>query len=517
MNDLTVADQSQLLRMEGIVKVFPGVRANDGIDLEVKPGEVHALLGENGAGKTTLMRALVGLYKIDAGKVFWKGEPVHITSPALAGELGIGMVHQQFSLIPTFTVVECVALGSRSKRNFIVDLESISREIQGLADLYGFNLNPNSRIDQLSMGARQRVEIIKILFRDAKLLILDEPSSVLTPQEVQDLFRVIRKLVSEGRSVVFISHKLDEVMEICDEITVLRDGKVVGDLKTKEATPKKLSKLMVGREVLFNLEKKERCVSNPVLTVGGLNLIKDGIQVIKNVSFHVCSGEIVGIAGVAGNGQEELIQILAGLKKSDSGIVSVDGINITNASPENIKQNGISYMPSDRRGTGLVLQMNLRENIILRDYHTQKFNRNGFTRHKVIKDFTNKLIADYDIRVANENVTVGTLSGGNLQKVVAARELSRNPKILIAEQPTMGLDVGATEYVQSRLLEEREKGTAVLLCSTELSEILTICDRVLVIYQGEIMGEIEPEKVTIEDIGLMMAGKRLEDIMNDEE
>jgi ABC-type uncharacterized transport system ATPase subunit len=314
--------------------------------------------------------------------------------------------------------------------------------------------------------------------------------------------------------VVFISHKLDEVMDISNRITVLRDGKVVDNISVKEATPKKLSKLMVGRDVMFNLEKKEICKGNPVLKVTNLNVTRDGIQLLKDICFHICAGEIVGVAGVAGNGQEVLVQILAGLKKSASGSVTIDGVSMTNAAPELIMQNGLSYMPSDRRGTGLVLQMNLRENLILRDYNTPKFSKYGFIKQNAVQNFTNNAIHEFDIRVANNTVTVATLSGGNQQKVVAAREFSRRPKILIAEQPTMGLDVGATEYVRSRLLEERDHNTAILLISTELNEIFALSDRVLVMFKGEIMGEVNPKQISVQDVGLMMAGRRLETLMD---
>ena len=517
MAESNQTSQNSLLKLDGVVKYFPGVRANDGIDIEVNRGEVLALLGENGAGKTTLMRCLVGLYHLDAGHIYWKGEEVSIHSPAKASELGIGMVHQQFSLIPTFTVAESVALGSYHNRKFKLDLDTTKKEIQDLADSYGFYIHPDVRIDELSMGARQRVEILKILYRNAELLVLDEPTSVLTPQEVQDLFRVVHQIVSKGRSVVFISHKLDEVMEISDRITVLRDGKVVGNLPVKEATPKKLSTLMVGREVLFDFKKKELSKGEPVLQVNNISVSNEGIAQLKNVTFQVSSGEILGIAGIAGNGQDKLVQTIAGLLKTDSGTISIDDNDLTNTSPQRIKECGLSYMPADRRGTGLVLSMNINENFLLRDYNAPQFSNNGFIKHNAVQQFTNDLIKSFNIRVASQKVSVGTLSGGNQQKVVAAREISRDPKVLIAEQPTMGLDVSATEYVRSRLLEERDQGTAVLLVSTELNEVLSISDRVLVMFRGEIMGEIIPGQVSIETIGLLMAGQKLESIKDEAE
>ena len=499
-----------LVRMEGIVKVFPGVRANDGINLEVRPGEVRALLGENGAGKTTLMRVLVGLYRMDAGKIFWKGKEAHIPSPAKAAELGIGMVHQQFSLIPTFTVAENIALGTRTNRPFLTNLDRVSRDIRELAQSHGLELDPQACVQDLAMGARQRVEIIKILYRNAELLILDEPSSVLTPQEVQDLFRVIRKLVKDGRAVVFISHKLDEVMEISDTVTVLRDGRVVGNLPTAEATPKTLSKLMVGREVVFTLEKNPLCKGSPALKVVGLHSDRTGgCKPLQGISFEVCAGEIVGIAGVAGNGQEELVQTTAGLRKCSGGSISVQGVDIANATPQQVMEAGLSYIPAERRTTGLVLEMTVQDNIILRDYNSPSFNHRGFIRNERVREFTRKLIQDYDIRAPSEVVEVETLSGGNQQKVVAARELSRQPRVILAEQPTMGLDVSATEYVRSKLLAERDRGAAILLVSAELSEVLSLSDRVLVMFGGEIVGEVIPGQVSEQEVGLLMAGKRL--------
>ena len=346
MTGQTISVQTQLLRMEGIVKTFPGVRANDGIDLEVKPGEVHALLGENGAGKTTLMRALVGLYKIDAGKVFWKGEQVHITSPAVADELGIGMVHQQFSLIPTFSVAENVALGSRNKRKLMVDLPLIGREIQDLANQYSFNLDPNARIDQLSMGARQRVEIVEILYRRCKLLILDEPSSVLTPQEIIDLFKIISRLLKENHSVIFITHKLDEVMSISNRVTIFRDGRVIGSTPTNQVTQESLAYMMVGRTIDFDVKKPKFANQKPLLKA--VNLTKrwgDGNQELKNVIFEVNSGEILGIAGVGGNGQEKIVEIISGLNKCDCGNIFIDGIDVTGTSPQFILNSGIVFYP----------------------------------------------------------------------------------------------------------------------------------------------------------------------------
>lgn len=500
-----------LLRMAGIVKTFGPLRANDGIDFEVVSGEVHALLGENGAGKTTLMRILIGLYKKDAGKVYWKGKEVDIHTPARAGDLGIGMVHQQFSLIPTFTVAENVALGMQGHRKMLLHLDKVQKEIRKLADDYGFIIDPEMRIEQLSMGARQRVEILKLLYRNAELLILDEPSSVLTPQEIDDLFKIIDRLKKENRSVIFITHKLDEVMKISQRVTILRDGKVVGRTLISQASPEKLAHMMVGREIDFKVNKPKLKKHEPILKVKGLNSKwGHGSQQLKNISFEVCTGEILGIAGVAGNGQEKLVEIISGMRKCDSGQINIDDVDVTNKSPQQIHKAGLAYIPGDRRSTGLVLGMSVRENAVLRNFHRPEFVKNGFIRNQQITNFTEKLIKEFDIRPSGQIANASTLSGGNQQKLVVGRELSGNLKILIAEQPTMGLDVGATAYVHFKLIETRNRDKGVLLISTDLNEILLLCDRILVVFCGQIMGEFYPGEYPLQKIGLMMAGTPLQ-------
>lgn len=500
--------RESLLRMEGIVKKFGALRANDGIDLEVMSGEVHALLGENGAGKTTLMRTLIGLYKMDAGKVYWKGNEVVIHTPARAGDFGIGMVHQQFSLIPTFTVAENVSLGMRGHRKMMLNLEKVQKDIRKLAGDYGFIIDPEMRIEQLSMGARQRVEILKLLYRNAELLILDEPSSVLTPQEIDDLFKIIERLKEENRSVIFITHKLDEVMKVSDRVTILRDGKVVGRPIISHTSPEKLAHLMVGRDINFEVKKPKLEKHEPILMVKGLNSKwGHGNQELKNINFEVCTGEILGIAGVAGNGQEKLVEIISGIAKCESGQIFIDGVDITNKSPQQVHEAGLAFIPGDRRSTGLVLGMSLQENAILRSYNKHEFVKNGLIRNQQITNFTKNLIQEFDIRASGQSAKASSLSGGNQQKLVVGRELYGNPKILIAEQPTMGLDVGATAYVHFKLVETRNQNKGVLLISTDLNETLLLCDRVLVVFCGQIMGEFCPGEYPLQKIGLMMAGK----------
>jgi ABC-type uncharacterized transport system ATPase subunit len=506
--------QSPLIKMEGIVKVFSELRANDGIDLEVGHGEVHALLGENGAGKTTLMRILVGLYSMDAGKIYWKGEEVHVTSPAKADELGIGMVHQQFSLIPTFTVAENISLGIRTHRKMLMDLNTVKKDIRRLAGEYRFNIDPEARIDQLSMGARQRVEILKLLYRNSELLILDEPSSVLTPLEIEDLFKIIDRLVCEKRSVIFITHKLDEVMKISQRVTILRDGKVVGRTFTNQATTEDLAQMMVGRSIDFEIKKPKLKTQDPLLKIVGLNSRwGQGSQELRDINFEVRPGEILGVAGVAGNGQETLVEIISGMRKCDSGNIFLEKLDITHASPQKIHRAGVAFIPGDRRSTGLVLGMTVRENAILRDHNQPDFVKNGLVRNQKIIDFTDKLINEFDVRTSGQLTNASTLSGGNQQKLVVGRELSGNPRVIIAEQPTMGLDVGATAYVHFKLVEGRNHNKAVLLISTDLNEILLLSDRILVIFCGNIMGEFCPGDLPIQTIGMMMAGKPLKVIM----
>ena len=497
-----------ILKMEGITKRFGRLVANDRINFEAGRGEIHALLGENGAGKTTLMNVLYGLYRPDAGRIVLRGKEVSVRSPLDAAKLGIGMVHQHFMLVPVFTVAENVSLGSKG---LAMDTEEVGTRIVRLAERYGLRVDPRARILQLSVGEQQRVEIIKALDRRAEILILDEPTSVLTPGEVQHLFKVLRSMVAEGLTIIFITHKLDEVMNISDRITILRDGRVVSTVATSQVSKEELARMMVGRPVLFQLTGAATHVGNEVLSVKELSALNDiGLPALTGISFSLRGGEILGIAGVAGNGQNELAQTIMGLRKAVSGKILLKAEDVTNSSTRSTLKKGVAYIPEDRARTALITAFSVADNLILEMHSDPPFARGPFLNAPTIREFANKLIVDYDIRARSTEAITGELSGGNLQKLLLARELSRHPDLLIAEQPTRGLDVGATEYVRRRLFEEKERGAAILLISYDLDEILSLSDRVAVMYQGEIMGDLPIEEVTIDKLGLMTGGTRIE-------
>jgi simple sugar transport system ATP-binding protein len=496
-----------LVKMVGIRKTFPGVVANDDVDFELMPGEVHALLGENGAGKTTLMNILYGIYRPDSGRIYVKGKEVSINCPADAMKLGIGMVHQNFLLIDRFTVAENVALGF-AKKQIRPDVE-VKRRIIELGERYGLKVDPDAYIWQLSAGEKQRVEIIKALYRESDVLILDEPTSVLTPIEVNELFSTLKKLKSEGKGIVFITHKLEEVFQIADRITVMRKGRVVGVKRREETSKEELARMMVGREILFRVEKKEREKGPVVLEVVDLRALNDkGVLALKGVNFKVHSGEIFGIAGVAGNGQKELVEVITGLRKALSGKVLINGIDVTNRSPKDIGLLGTAHIPEERVKMGIMPGMDLSENLILKRYFLPPFCRKGVLDLKSIRSNAEKLKTEYDIVAPSIRTKAKFLSGGNIQRLILARELSSVPKLVIAAHPTYGLDVGATEYIRRKLVEERDKGAAVLLVSEDLEEVLSLSDTIAVIYQGEIMGIGKPNEFSMEEIGLMMAGSR---------
>jgi len=500
---------TSIIKMEKITKRFPGVLANDHVDLEVEKGEIHVLLGENGAGKTTLMNILYGLHQPDAGTIYLKGREVKINSPRKAIDLGIGMVHQHFMLIPALTVTENIVLGTKVPREPFLDLTGSAEKIKALSRQYGFNLDPSVKVWHLSVGQQQRVEIIKTLYRGADILILDEPTAVLTPQETQELFAILRRLKDEGHTVIFISHKLNEVMEISDRITVLRQGRVIKTLRTKDTNKAELARLMVGREVSFVVEKTPCQPGQEALRISGLKARNDRqLEAVKSIDLAVRAGEILGLAGVDGNGQSELVEAIAGLRKATGGEVFFLGQPVRHQPLRRLFEMGLGFIPEDRHRQGLVKEMPLMENLILQRFYRPPFARYGFLNYRVIREYANELIKKYDIRTPSPLVPAKNLSGGNQQKVVLAREMDRQPALLIAMHPTRGLDVGATEYVHRRIIEERDRGCAILLVSTELEEILALSDRIAVIYEGEIMGVLNRNEISIEDLGLMMAGSK---------
>ena len=501
MNDVPV------LELRGIVKEFPGIVANDHVDFELARGEVHALLGENGAGKSTLMNILYGLYKADAGEILLKGKRVEFTSAKDAIEAGIGMVHQHFMLIPVMTVAENIVLGVEPKREgILLDEGAAERRVRELARSFKFAIDPHATIDSITVGQQQRVEIMKALYRNAEILILDEPTAVLTPQEAADLFEILRNLQREGISIIFISHKLNEVLEIADRITVLRRGKKIETALREGATEESLARAMVGREVLLRVEKQPADPGDSLLEIEDLHVFDDrGIEKIRGVSFGVRAGEIVGVAGVDGNGQTELIDAIAGLRKIESGAVRVAGRELHHASARQMLDAGVGHIPEDRQRRGLVLEFTIAENIALHDYARAPDAKWGWLFPKRLVQRARTLIREFDVRGGGPLTRASGLSGGNQQKVVAAREIARDPRVLIAAQPTRGLDVGAIEYLHRRLVEERGEGRAILLISLELEEILSLSDRILVLYEGEIVGEHTGE-VSEEQIGLEMLG-----------
>ena len=495
------------VRMRGICKRFAGVVANDHVNLEVRAGEVHALLGENGAGKSTLMNILSGLYRADAGEIFIHGRRVDIRSPRRAIELGIGMVHQHFMLVEMHTVAENITLGLDRPR-FLLNLRQIEREIGQISERYGLQVDPRAYIWQLSVGEQQRVEILKMLYRGVDILILDEPTAVLTPQEADELFATLRQMASEGRSVIFISHKLDEVMHIADRITVLRGGKVAATLDRASTDKRQLARLMVGREVLFNLAKTPFKPGEVVLEVRNVHALSDrGMPALKDVSFTIRRGEILGVAGVAGNGQRELAEVITGLRKVTRGEIIIRSQNMTNASPRKVIDEKVSHVPEDRLGMGLIPNLPVSDNAILKGYLHPPLSRGPFLDGVSIRSFVQKLIDSFDVATPSQDIPIKLLSGGNLQKTLLAREISVGPELMVAVHPTRGLDVGATEFVQRTLLKQRDDGLAILLISEDLDELLALSDRIAVMYGGQIRAIVNAAEADIAEIGLMMASK----------
>lgn len=499
--------RSPVVQMINITKRFPGVVANDRVCLNVNPGEVLGLVGENGAGKTTLMNILYGLYQPDKGTILIDGKKAQIRSPHDAIALGVGMVHQHFMLVRTFSVTENLVLGLAESGSPFLDLPGVEAKIRGLSESYCIPVDPRVKIWQLSVGEQQRVEILDALLREARVLILDEPTSVLTPQEAEALFNTFRLLTQQGKSVIFITHKLDETITATDRVTVLRRGRVVGTTRTSETTERDLATMMVGREVLFSLERKPLRSGSELLSVEGLWVRGDkGLPAVKGVSFFVREGEILGIAGVDGNGQRELCEALVGLRPIESGQVTIKGVTFSQLTSREAIGQGVGYIPEDRQRTGLVLDFPLWRNAVLKRYAENQFCGRLLLRFQAIITFARKLIQGYDIRVPSEWVVARAMSGGNQQRLVLARELSSEPDILIANQPTRGLDIGATEYVRSKLLEQRDAGRAILLLSRELNEVLSLSDRVAVIYEGQIVDTMSAAEADVERVGPLMAG-----------
>jgi ABC-type uncharacterized transport system ATPase subunit len=505
------------LEMRDVVKRFPGVLANDHVDFDIHRGEVHSLLGENGAGKSTLMKILYGLHQPDEGQILIDGKPVTIASPSDAIRHGIGMIHQHFMLVETITVAENVALGLRSSRGPLLDLDVVSKRIEELSEAYGIKVDPRAFVWQLSVGEQQRVEIVKALYRNVALLALDEPTAVLTPQEVDDLFTTLRAMASEGHPLIFISHKLHEVLDISDRITVLRNGRKIGTVPAKGATKASLASMMVGREVLLERQRKPAEIGRPRLQIEGLRAKNDrGLDALDGIDLEVRSGEILAIAGVSGNGQQELAQVISGLRPATDGRVLLDGVDVTRWKVRERRGVGLAYIPEKRMRDGAIQEFTVAENLILHDYDKAPYARGGFLDFPAIEEHCDELISDFNVKTPSQKTPLKSLSGGNIQKAILARELSGSPKVLIAAQPTRGVDIGATEYIHQRLLDQRfiheklldqrKAGTATLLISEDLDEILILADRIAVMYEGRIMGIVGRGEATVEQLGLMMAG-----------
>ncbi len=495
-----------MLEMRGITKRFPGVVANDGVDLTVLPGQVHTLLGENGAGKSTLMKILYGLYRPDEGEIRLRGEPVVITSPADAIARRIGMIHQHFMLVPTLTVAENVALGLPGRRG-LADMRPIRRRLTEVSERYGLRIDPDAYIWQLAVGERQRAEILKALYRDAELLVLDEPTAVLTPPEVDELFKTLRQLTDDGRGLIFISHKLHEVMELSDEITVLRDGRVSGSTRPSETDREQLAELMVGRPVSLSRDVPAQEPGASELIIDNLRVIGDrGTEAVAGVSISVRRGEIVGIAGVSGNGQRELAEAIFGLRPIESGSITVSGQEISTPAPSKIRKLGLAYVPEERMRDGAIGDFTVAENLMLVAYRSNPFTKRGMLNRSAIAERCRQLVQGYKVKTPTIHTPTRHLSGGNIQKVVIAREFSSEASVLVVAQPTRGVDIGAAEYIHERLLDQRSQGSAILIISEDLDEVMQLSDRIVVLLDGKIMGEVERGQGSVRDIGLLMSG-----------
>lgn len=500
-----------VIEMREITKVFGEFVANDKINLELRKGEIHALLGENGAGKSTLMNMLAGLLEPTSGEIVVNGQVVKLDSPSKAASLGIGMVHQHFMLVEAFTVAENIILGSELTKNGVLDIARATREINELSERYGLAVDPSAKVADISVGAQQRVEILKTLYRGADILIFDEPTAVLTPSEIDELMAIMKNLVKEGKSIILITHKLDEIRAVSDRVTVIRRGKSIETVEIAGATNADLAEMMVGRSVSFKTEKQPAQPKEVVLSIQDLVVNENrGVPAVKNLSLDVRAGEIVGIAGIDGNGQSELIQAITGLRKIESGSVELKGQSIVGLHPRQITEMSVGHVPEDRHRDGLVLEMMISENIALQTYYKEPLSKKGILNYTNIIGYAKQLMQEFDVRAASEIVPASALSGGNQQKAIIAREVDRNPDLLIVSQPTRGLDVGAIEYIHKRLIQERDNGKAVLVVSFELDEILNVSDRIAVIHDGKIQGIVTPETTNKQELGVLMAGGELE-------
>ncbi|HGZ3810403.1 TPA: ABC transporter ATP-binding protein [Streptococcus pneumoniae] len=499
-----------VIEMRDITKVFGGFVANDKINLHLRKGEIHALLGENGAGKSTLMNMLAGPLEPTSGEIAVNGQVVNLDSPSKAASLGIGMVHQHFMLVEAFTVAENIILGSELTKNGVLDIAGASKEIKALSERYGLAVDPSAKVADISVGAQQRVEILKTLYRGADILIFDEPTAVLTPSEIDELMAIMKNLVKEGKSIILITHKLDEIRAVSDRVTVIRRGKSIETVEIAGATNADLAEMMVGRSVSFKTEKQASKPKEVVLSIKDLVVNENrGVPAVKNLSLDVRAGEIVGIAGIDGNGQSELIQAITGLRKVESGSIELKGDSIVGLHPRQITELSVGHVPEDRHRDGLILEMMISENIALQTYYKEPHSKNGILNYSNITSYAKKLMEEFDVRAASELVPAAALSGGNQQKAIIAREIDRDPDLLIVSQPTRGLDVGAIEYIHKRLIEERDNGKAVLVVSFELDEILNVSDRIAVIHDGKIQGIVSPETTNKQELGVLMAGGNL--------
>lgn len=508
-------ENEYIIEMLNITKEFPGIKANDNITLQLKKGEIHALLGENGAGKSTLMSILFGLYQPTSGVIKKNGKEVQINTPNDANDLNIGMVHQHFKLVECFSVLDNIILGVEPTKGLFLEKAGARAKVLELSEKYGLKVDPDALVSDITVGMQQRTEILKMLYRDNEVLIFDEPTAVLTPQEIEELMKIMKNLAKEGKSILFITHKLNEIMEVADRCTILRKGKYIGTVDIADTTKEELSKMMVGRNVSFSVDKKPAEPGETVLKVSHLTVPSKAHanNAVKDVSFNVRAGEIVCIAGIDGNGQSEFVQGLTGLEKISDGTITFMGKDITKASIREKSRMGMSHIPEDRHKHGLVLDYTLEQNMVLQRYYQPEFQKAGFIRSREVRRYAERLIEQYDVRSGQgANTIVRSMSGGNQQKAIIAREIDKNPELLVAVQPTRGLDVGAIEYIHSQLVAQRDKGKAVLLVSLELDEVMDVSDRILVMYEGEIVGQLDPKKITVEELGLYMAGAKRDEV-----